>query len=571
MKNRSAPVVPFLFASVSGTALAQTELYSTEGEDMGAFGWSVKMTDDIDGDGHADIAVGAPWSDNDGGRAYVLSGFDGSIHYTFFGDGFPNRLGESVSGAGDVDGNGVEDVIVGAINRAGIVGFTGYARIYAGEDGSEIRTLSGFGPGDTFGKSVAGIGDIDNDGFPDVAVGASELWIGGAGSVEIFSGMDGTKMLRVEGLAILDQFGYDVDSAGDFNADGVQDFIVGGPELVVPTVGYSVIISGKDAFDYGSPTIPLSDPGVMASDIVVFAAGGDSLFGLFGTSVDVIGDVNNDGTDDVLVGGPFANPAGMMSGRARLISGFDGAPIRSHDGSAGFDQYGHGVTGAGDLDGDDVPDYIVGGKQSQGWSFAPEIGSGAGYAEAYSGDDGSFLFPLVGPGFNSLFGFAMDGGGDVNGDGAPDFAISAPFDAGMMGVVFVYTGDTAISDYGDGCPGSGGFVPALSMSCSPVPYGPLGLKVTGGLGGAATLIAVGTGAGDLPFAGCSLLISPIPTQPQLGLTLLGSAPGAGTGSLDTTLPSGVVSGTTLAFQGFVVDPGAPATVSATNGCLLTIP
>ncbi|MEM7310636.1 MAG: integrin alpha [Planctomycetota bacterium] len=558
--------------TLAAAASAQTELYTKKGLIHGAFGWSARMISDVDNDGHADLVVGAPWSDDDAGRAFVLSGFDGSNLHKFFGDAFPNRLGESVTGVGDVSGDGVEDLLVGAINRAGLTSFAGYARLYSGDDGVELREHQGGGPGDSFGYAVTGVGDLDQDGTPDYAISATEIWLGGNGTVRVYSGASGAEILGIEGLGSLDQFGYAVDSAGDFDLDGTPDLIVGGPEFLAPTIGYAVVVSGQEALDFGNPLIQLSSPAVIASDIVALTLPGDDLDGAFGSSVCVIDDVNDDGTPDVLVGSPLDDAGGTFSGSADVYSGADGTLIRTHENGNNFDQYGHSVAFAGDVDGDDVPDYIVGAKQSEGWGFHPEVGYGDGYADVRSGATGDVLFSLTGPSYGSLFGFVVRGGGDVNGDGAPDFLATAPWDDGMNGAITLYSGIAAISDYGGGCAGSGGVVPELAMSCSPVPGGPLQLEVSGGLGGSLALVLLGTGAGDLPLlGGCSLLVAPVPVQPTVSAPLAGVAAGEGACTIDAVLPDSAVPGLTLSFQTVVLDPGVGQGFSATNGCLLTIP
>ncbi len=562
------PVV--LALALAAPAFAQTELYSTDGTGLGTFGHSLRFLSDVTGDGHPDLAVGAPWMDGDTGAAYVLSGFDGSLVHTFHGDGFPNRFGESVSGVGDVDGDGVEDVAVGATNIAGLLIKTGYARIHSGADGHVVRTLPGVGLGDLMGKAVTGVGDVDADGFPDMAAGATQIFSGGKGLVRLYSGPTGVELKRFEGLGTFDQLGYALDDAGDLDADGFADLVAGAPELYDLSIGYGVAFSGADALAFGSFLIQLSDPALPASGVVLLGVAGSAPGGAFGSSVARVGDADGDGTDDFAFGAPFEGTGGFRAGSAKLVSGASGALLAVQHGGAAYDQLGCSVAGLGDVDEDGTPDWGAGGKQSVGWTFSPEVPTGDGFFRAVSGADGSVLYDLASPDAGALFGFAADGGVDVNGDGHSDWAVSAPYTGDVVGTVVVYTGVTAVTPYGGGCAGSGGFVPELALACSPVPGGPLALEVQQGMGGAPAVIVAGASADSagLP-GGCTLLVAP--AVPQATLALSGAGPGDGWAALDAALPPTWAPGLTLALQAFVLDPGAPAGFAASGACLLATP
>ena len=193
---------------------------------------------DVNGDGFADLIIGASGDDNNGensGSARVFSGVDGSILYTFDGDGSDdNRIsgdsfGGAVSGAGDVNGDGFADLIVGAEGDDNNgVSNSGSARVFSGLDGSVLYTFDGTVSGGFFGGSVSGAGDVNDDGFADLVVGArfGSNNAPSAGRALVFSGVDGSVLYDISGASNR-LFGVSVSGADDVNGDGVDDFIVG--------------------------------------------------------------------------------------------------------------------------------------------------------------------------------------------------------------------------------------------------------------------------------------------------------------------------------------------------------
>jgi hypothetical protein len=252
-----------------------------------AFGTSVRaLQDDVDGDGIGDFIVGAPGIDT----AYVYSGANGHVIYTKVGQTGSN-FGFSVSRAGDLDGDGIVDFVIGSpdyVDGSGNV--TGRVSAFAGKDGSKIWSVDGVADS-KFGFALANPGDLDGDSFGDIAVGAPHhLDPNGVqtGCVTVLSGKAPSVLYKVFGDNLDDGFGRTVRGvAGDIDHDGIDDFIVGAPQLASTDVGYARTISGATGaalFTYTKHT----SPGKPKSDYGIAVAGGD---------------FDGDGRTDVLIGG----------------------------------------------------------------------------------------------------------------------------------------------------------------------------------------------------------------------------------------------------------------------------
>ncbi len=306
--------------------------------------------------------------------------------------------GVSVSGAGDVNGDGYDDVIVGA---RGYSSYTGRAYVYAGSASgvstSASTTLTGEASFDVFGASVSGAGDVNGDGYDDVIVGA-EGYSSGAGRVYVFVGSVGgvlsTASTTLAGRATDVAFGASVSGAGDVNGDGFDDVIVGAPQDSVNDIGRAYVYAG-------------SAGGVSTKASTTLT--GQAVANYFGVSVSGAGDVNGDGYDDVIVGAygqwhggdpgrayVYAGSAGGLSGSARttLVAEVSG------------DSFGGSVSGAGDVNGDGYDDVIVGARRAS---------SDTGRAYVYAGSAGG----VSSTGATTLNGEAADNffGGSVSGAG----------------------------------------------------------------------------------------------------------------------------------------------------------
>ena len=367
-------------------------LYTFQDESVFGFGSSVSGAGDVNGDGTPDLIVGAPGNPfaSQIGSASVLSGSDGSVLYEFNGGRVNDRFGGSVSSAGDVNGDGFADLIVGASGN-------NLASVLSGSDGSVLFTFDGDGNFDNFGFSVSGADDVNGDGFADLIVGTRgfSTSLGDPRSyARVFSGSDGSVLYNFDGVREGDFFGGSVSGAGDVNGDGTPDLIVGAYRET--NNGRAHVFSGSD----GS---------------TLFTFDGDNPGDEFGRAVSGAGDVNGDGFADLIVGARADDNNGLRSGSARVLSGSDGSVLYTFDGDSAGDAFGWSVGGVGDVNGDGLADLIVG---------TGGLGT-RGYARVYSGADGRAIYTFEGDSDSGVFGRSVSSTGDLNGDGIEDFIVGA--------------------------------------------------------------------------------------------------------------------------------------------------
>ena len=343
------------------------EIYTFYGDSPGdLFGWAVGAAGDVNSDGYADVIVGARKDDDNGsnaGSARVFSGLDGSTLYTFHGDAAGDLFGTSVDGAGDVNGDGVDDVIVGARGAApnGKSG-AGMARVFSGSDGQIVWTFYGDTANDEFGHSVSGAGDLDGDGRAELVVGAPQDVSNGRGFARVFDGATGQVLTTLWGDQGGDELGTSVNDAGDVDKDTVPDIIVGAPEAndfgddsglvrVYSGVDFRVLLTfwGDNAYDFFGKSVdgagdvnfdghadlvvgsPLNDQfRINTGSVFVFSGfdgselhhwWGDSQSDWLGHSVAGAGNVNGLGAPEVIAGAPLDDNNGLSSGSSRVFCG----------------------------------------------------------------------------------------------------------------------------------------------------------------------------------------------------------------------------------------------------------
>jgi Ca2+-binding RTX toxin-like protein len=455
----------------------------------GQAGFSV-TTGDVNGDGLADVIVGAPFASHASGQIYVVFGHKGAFAPSISAAALNGTNGFVIDGApagseasyslttGDVNGDGRADIIIGAVNASpdgqaaagstyvvfgGAAGFPAKVDLNA-LDGANGFRIDGYFPGQHSGFSVTSA-DINGDGYADVVIGAPNgvyntgrvyVIYGQAGGfpadVSVYN-LDGVRGFQIFGLPHT-RIGWSVGTA-DVNGDGIPDLLLGdvdGPGSGTYHSGITFVLYGRKA---GFPaSIKLADlTPSQGFEIEGYAYNQEA-----GGAISCAGDINGDGIPDILIGAPHGDPiypnTNLFPGAAFVVFGKAGGfagpvDLASLDGTDGFriddsqpsSRFGFDVSAAGDLNGDGYDDLIVGMQPNP-----PLSGATAGKAyviyghatsgpaiqpvnETFTGTPGTDCFS--GAGGNDYFNLSQ-GGEDLvfGGAGNDTFYLGATFDAG---------------------------------------------------------------------------------------------------------------------------------------------
>lgn len=540
-----------LAAALAATASAQFVeptrlLFTATGAAAGdQFGWVSSPLTDVDADGVDDVLVGAPGHDAGGssaGRVYLLSGRTGRQLWHADGPAPLLRLGHAVRDAGDHDGDGTHDALIGAPGSGS--GQFGRVFVLSGRDGTVLQTFLSATANDRFGGNLAGLASIDGDPTPDYAIGAFDDDLAGtnAGRVDVVSGRNGALLLRRTGQRPGARLGSALGNAGDLDGDRREELLIGARDDG-PANGGLVFVHDLATNQTRFTLTP--DPGAAA-------------FGDF--FVAAIGDANGDRISDLYVGDYADSSSGAFAGKAYLFSGADGQRLRSWSGAAG-DGFGIG-RGLGDLDGDGAADLLLCGYTNG--AGAPT----AGRAQVFSGRTGTLLRTITSRSGGEGFGFDAHGLGDVDRDGVPDLFITAATNGAggpAAGRCYLIAGCAAeVVEVGTAVAGTAGIAPRLQLPGCP------------GVGRSFTIDLDRTSPGAIGALLLGTVLLPVPASlgslvPTPDDVWLHQAPRSGAQTFPFLVPSAtVLTGLAIGAKAVYLDGGAANGLSWTTTLQLTI-
>jgi hypothetical protein len=545
-----------VWALAATSAASQSVVHQITGDPADRFGNAVAGLGDVNGDGYGDFAAGAHRDDpngTDSGSVTIYSGFDGAVLHFIPGNSANDRFGFSVDSVPDTNGDGIRDLVVGAILDAS---FKGSATLYAGGTWAQLQQWVGTTAGwSAWGTYVHGMEDVDGDGRGDVLVSSEDEPTNNTGTVRLYSGATGAVIHEWSGIGVTgESFGASCAPAGDLDADGVPDVLI-------------FISSLAGAFGDHRLRAYSGATGLQLHEWLEIKVGGGASASGNGPPMATLGDVDADGHDDFAARCLNLHAGFPDAHVVHVVSGADGSVMSTFGGLLGGEYVGYSVAGPGDLDGDGVPDLALG---------APQAGNAMGYIAAFSLADGSELFRVWGEANQNRLGEAMRPAGDVNGDGLPDLIAGAPSLDGAYpgGFVRVLSGVCAgsFATYGAGHPGTGGVTPGFrGNGCPGQGYTPQ-LIVEDGVGAGLALLPLALAPAAIPFKGGTLLIDPV--GPFILTLPLGGAPGAagaGSGILPTPLPiDPLLDGLNVFAQAVIADAGASKGFAMSAGLQISI-
>jgi hypothetical protein len=471
-----------LLAATAPLSADVIELAPAAPQEAGDFGFSVSGVPDINGDGFDDVIVGAPDEDHFGvtgtGRVAIYSGKTGALLRQHFS---PNAttlglFGRAVVGVEDLNGDGRGDYLVGAYNEAS----GGRAYLYSGANGSLLRTITSPNAqaGSAFGASMAGVPDLTGDGVMDYIIGAPQEAVnglGGAGRAYVFNGASGA-LVRTVTSPNPDQgggFGHSVAGATDTGGDGRGDYAIGAP---FEEPAGAPTDSGR-AYAYSGGT------GLLLRS---YLPSTPNLLGWYGWCVAAVPDLNGDTLSELVIGSPNEDvPVGKQTpnnnaGAIEILAFGPGTFFRKIAQPAADvsddNQFGFSVAPVPDVNGPGKNGFIVGapGDQRAYLYGVDNPGSPAELLETLSTPDAT--------GIDQRWGNSVACAGDANGDGRGDYIIGGPgsdnFPTGPAGSGRAYLHRPV---YNDGC--GTVFAPAQQIQSGSNQVSTIGANAGAGISG----------------------------------------------------------------------------------------
>lgn len=447
---------------ISGAiANAQSPIQSISGPaPLDYFGSSVRFTGDLNGDGIVDFVAGATQPTlvpSGGGSAYSSPGYVNTVSGANFsiiaskpGPSNGSLYGTVAVGIGDTNGDGIKDILAGGLDTGGltlnpaIISSMGpaFVDLLSGPSASflyntSLGTSLGIGPPLTY-VSAAPLGDFNHDGVEDYIVGGSAFSAPvppffvsyNLGTIKIVSGANGGVLYQQTGTAAGD-LGAAVAGLGDINNDGTVDFAFSNPKAA-----YSTFPSAGFVYIYSG-----------ASTTQIRSHHGFSSSAGTGTCLGAAGDMNADGVADYYIGSPLSNSYAAGRGDVTIYSGTFGSIIHTYTAVTNNGYTGRVAASAGDFNLDGIPEFVIRSTTANNNNY--------GNLLVFDGTDGTLIYQL-GNSANAGFGAAVDGGGDVNADGLPDLLVSIEdnITGSGQGVVTAYSmTPDGIQFYGTGTPG----------------------------------------------------------------------------------------------------------------------